>query len=258
MTNVEVIVHPDPESLAASVAARLVTEIIDAQAARGTAGVVLTGGGMGQKSQEAVATNPASRAVDWRLVDFYWGDERFLPTGDPDRNETQARAALLDRVPVDPSRVHAMPASDGAWGNDVAAAATGHAAELIAVAETQGRESPRFDVLMLGVGPDAHVASLFPGHEETRITNETVVPVRQSPKPPPTRISFTFPLICSAAQVWLVASGAEKADALAEALAETANPTTHPASGAVGQQRTLALIDEAAAAKLPATMRRDS
>ena len=258
MSKAEVIVHPDPESLAASVAARLITEIIDAQAARGSAGVVLTGGGMGQRSQEAVASNPASRAVDWRLVDFYWGDERFLPTGDPDRNETQAQAALLDRVSVDPARVHAMPASDGAWGNDVAAAAAGHAAELAAVAETQGRSTPLFDVLMLGVGPDAHVASLFPGHAETRITNELVVPVRQSPKPPPTRISFTFPLICSSTEVWLVAAGAEKADALAEALAETANPTTHPASGAVGEKRTLALVDAAAAAKLPASMRHDS
>jgi len=258
MASVEVIIHPDPESLAASVAARLITRIVDAQAATGTAGVVLTGGGMGQKSQQAVVSNPASRAVDWRNVDFYWGDERFLPAGDPDRNETQARAAMLDALPVDANRVHAMPASDGAWGDDAAAAAAGHAAELAGIAETQNRTMPRFDVLMLGVGPDSHVASLFPGHAETRVTDRLVVPVHDSPKPPPNRISFTFPLICSAAEVWLVAAGAEKADALAEALAQNADPVRHPASGAVGEMRTLALIDSEAAGQLPAELRRRS
>ena len=258
MADVEVIVHPDQESLAASVAARLITRIIDAQAETGSAGVVLTGGGMGQKSQQAVVNNPAQRAVDWRQVDFYWGDERFLPAGDPERNETQARKAMLDALPVDSSRVHAMPASNGAWGDDAAAAAAGHAAELVGIAEVHNRTTPRFDVLMLGVGPDSHVASLFPDHPETRITDRLVVPVHNSPKPPPNRISFTFPLICSAAEVWLVAAGEEKAEAFAEALAQTADPVGHPASGAIGEQRTLALVDEEAASRLPARLRRRS
>jgi 6-phosphogluconolactonase len=257
MTAVEVIVHPDAEALAASVAARLITAIIDAQVSFGDASIVLTGGGMGGSSQEAVRANPASRAVDWAAVDFFWGDERFVPASDPDRNEGQARAALLDAVAVDPNRVHPMPASDGAWGDDVDAAAAGHAEELASVAARQGIRSgvPRFDVLMLGMGPDAHIASLFPDHPETMIMNHTVVPVRNSPKPPPTRISFTFPVITSAQEVWLVASGAEKAEALAEALAPNADPRKYPAAGAVGRRRTLALVDGAAAAALPEQMR---
>ena len=96
MSDVEVIVHPDAESLASSVAARLITAIIDAQVVHGDAGVVLTGGGMGGKSQQAVVANPAQRAVQWDQVDFYWGDERFVPADDPDRNEKQAYAAMLD------------------------------------------------------------------------------------------------------------------------------------------------------------------
>lgn len=260
MTGVEIIVHPDAESLAASVAARLITAIIDAQVAHGDAGVVLTGGGMGGRSQQAVVANPASRAVDWGTVDFYWGDERFVAADDPDRNEQQAYDAMLSALPIDRSRVHAMPATGGAWGDDASAAAAAHAAQLASVASTQGVAGsvavPRFDVLMLGVGPDAHIASLFPEHGETTIEDRTVVPVTNSPKPPPTRLSFTFPVICSATEVWLVAAGQEKAVALAEALAPNANRNRYPAAGAVGQRRTLALIDESAAARLPDSLRR--
>lgn len=265
---VEVIVHPDPESLAASVAARLITAIIDAQVAHGDAGVVLTGGGMGTKSQQAVVANPASRAVNWAAVDFYWGDERFVPADDPDRNEKQAYDAMLSALPIDEMRVHAMPASGaGPWGDDPDDAAIAHAAQLAAVAQLQrpippddlpSLLIPRFDVLMLGVGPDAHIASLFPEHGETTITDRAVVPVRDSPKPPPTRLSFTFPVICSATEVWLVAAGAEKAEALAEALAPGADRNRYPAAGATGTERTLALIDAEAAAALPAAMRRRS
>ena len=198
---VEVIVHPDPEALAASVAARLITAIIDAQAAHGNAGIVLTGGGMGTKSQQAVVADPAGNAVDWAEVDFYWGDERFVAATDPDRNEKQAYDAMLDALPIDAARVHAMPATGGSWGDDPVAAAAAHAADLAAIAAAQGISGlavPRFDVLMLGVGPDAHIASLFPDHGDTGISDRTIIPVTNSPKPPPTRLSFTFPVICSA------------------------------------------------------------
>ena len=262
MTAVEVIVHPDSESLAASVAARLITSIIDAQVAHGDAGVVLTGGGMGGKSQRAVVANPAARAVAWDAVDFYWGDERFVAATDPDRNEKQAYDAMLSALPIGQARVHALPATGGSWGDDPVAAADAHAAELARVAAGQGASGglavPRFDVLMLGVGPDAHIASLFPEHGETTVADRTVVPVTDSPKPPPTRLSFTFPVICSATEVWLVAAGQEKAAALAEALAPGADRNRYPAAGAVGTRRTLALIDESAASELPDSLRHRS
>lgn len=266
----EIIVHPDSESLAAAVAARLVTSIIDAQAARGRAAVVLTGGGMGARSQEAVLVSPAARAVDWESVDFFWGDERFLPTGHPDRNETQARQVLLTPLSIPEDRIHAMPADDGLWGNDATAAAAGYASELAALAKTcgnarnaapDGKENrpaiPTFDVLMLGVGPDAHVASLFPGHPQTREANLTVTAIADSPKPPPVRLTLTFPVLESAQETWLIAAGTEKAPALAQALLGGADPTVFPAAGARGINRTLALIDRNAASRLPPSLTPD-
>lgn len=257
--SVEIIVHPGPDSLAAAVAARLITSIIDAQAARGGASVVLTGGGMGGQSQEAVVSSPAADAVDWTRVDFFWGDERFLPAGHPDRNETQAREKILTPLAIDESRIHAMPASDGQWGSDVAAAASGHA-EYLTTLKPAGLDPavPQFDVLMLGVGPDAHVASLFPGQPQTRVTDVTVTSIVDSPKPPPMRLTYTFPVLESAREVWLVAAGAEKAQALAQALEPGADRVAFPAAGATGVTRTLALIDREAASHLPAAAVRES
>ncbi len=252
--SVEIIVHPDAESLAAAVAARLITSIIDAQAARGRAAVVLTGGGMGGRSQEAMVASPAARAVDWEKVDFYWGDERFLPKGHPDRNETQAREKLLTPLSIAEARIHAMPASDGKWGDDVAAAAAGHALELAELASKDASPAvPAFDVLMLGVGPDGHIASLFPGHPQTRVTDVTVASIDDSPKPPPQRLTFTFPVLESARETWLIAAGTEKAQALAQALQANADRTAIPAAGARGTRRTLALLDRDAASQLPPT-----
>src|ERR1700733_3412630 len=147
----EVFVHASGDLLAASAAARCVTRLADAITARGHAHLVLTGGGIGTKVLAAIAAAPARDAVDWRLVDFWWGDERFEVTGDPERNETGARAALLDKLGVDQARVHAVPGPDGPDGDDVDAAAARYAADLAAAAgQASGQDSavPAFDVLM--------------------------------------------------------------------------------------------------------------
>jgi 6-phosphogluconolactonase len=235
----DVEVHPDEPTLAAAIAGRLVRSLAQAQAARGTASVVLTGGGIGTAALAALATAPALDDVDWRRVEFWWGDERFLPSGDPERNETGARSALLDKVRVDPALVHPMPASDGPDGDDPEAAAARYAAALRA----------GFDVVLLGIGPEGHVASLFPGMPALH-DDRPVVAVRNSPKPPPTRITLTFGPIRSAREVWILASGASKTDAVARALSG-ADPDDVPAAGAHGAERTVFLLDTTAAAGLP-------
>jgi 6-phosphogluconolactonase len=243
----EVFVHSNGGLLAQAAAARIVTRVADAINANGRAHVVLTGGGIGTKVLTELAATPAHAAVDWRKVDFWWGDERFVPAGHPDRNETGARHALLDKIDADPARIHPMAGPDGPGGDDPDASAARYAAELKAAADN-GAEVPAFDLLMLGIGPDGHVASLFPEQPAVR-DNRPVVAVRDSPKPPPTRISLTFGAIGAAREVWILASGEEKADAVAGALSGTA-PERLPAAGARGTERTLFLIDEAAAAKV--------
>jgi 6-phosphogluconolactonase len=249
MSETVVVVVSDADVLASTVAARLVIKIIDAQAERGWASVVLTGGRVAAKVLRAVKELPAADAVEWSHVDLWWGDERFLPAGDKERNETQAREALLEALPLDPARVHAMPASDGPDGDDAKAAAARYARELAAAAKPGSSELPHFDVLMLGVGEDGHVASIFPEHPAGYETG-TVTAVHNSPKPPPNRISLTMPTIQTAEEVWLIAAGPDKAAAIGMAL-EGAGPRQLPAAGAVGTERTLWLLDRAAAAKVP-------
>ncbi|ROO84154.1 6-phosphogluconolactonase [Actinocorallia herbida] len=252
MSAPKIIVHADADLLARAVAARLITRIVDVQAERGEASIVLTGGTVGIALLAEVAASPARDAVDWAKVDVWWGDERFVPEGDADRNALQAREALLDAVPLDPARVHPMPASDGPDGDDVEAAAVRHAAELRAAAKPEDPvEAPSFDVLMLGVGPDAHIASLFPGLPGVLEDKRTVIGVHDSPKPPPTRVSLTVPVIQAAREVWVVAAGEGKAEAIRLGLATGTSPSEAPVSTARGRTETLYLLDRAAASRLP-------
>lgn len=248
MTAPVVVVHPDVETLALGTAARLLLRLMDAQSVHRPVHVGLTGGGMGSRVLAAVAASPLRDAVDWSGVHVWWGDERFLPAGDPERNETQARAALLDVLPLPPENVHAAPPAGAGVGSPHDAAVT-YAAELARFAgdaDDAGPAVPAFDVLMLGVGPDGHVASLFPGRATLAVVDRTTVGVTDSPKPPPDRVSLTLPAIEAAQEVWLVVAGADKADAVRRALAG-ADPAEIPAAGVRGRARTLWLLDVAAA-----------
>jgi 6-phosphogluconolactonase len=250
MTTPEVLVHHDAGLLAKAVAARLVTKLVDGQAAAGSASLVLTGGGIGTAVLAELAAAPARDAVDWRRLDVWWGDERFLPTGDPERNQTGAEQALLQHLDTDRGRVHPMPGPDGPDGPDPEAAAARYAGWLADAARPEDHGPvPSFDVLMLGIGPEGHVASLFPGMPAL-YDERTVVAVRGAPKPPPTRLTLTLPAIRAAREVWIIASGPEKAGAVRLALSGV-GPVQVPAAGAHGRQRTLYLLDRAAAGRLP-------
>jgi 6-phosphogluconolactonase len=227
----------DAAELAAAAGARLVGAITSAIANRGTATVVLTGGTVGIALLRHVAG--FSTEIDWSKVQLFWGDERFVPAADDDRNDKQAREALLESIDIPAANVHAMPASDGEFGDDIDAAAAAY--EKLLPAE--------FDVHLLGMGGEGHINSLFPDTPAVRETSRLVVAVTDSPKPPPRRITLTLPAVARAREVWLVVAGSEKAEAVAAAIGGAA-PVDVPAAGAVGKEKTVWLLDEAAAAKL--------
>ncbi|MFM1966512.1 MAG: hypothetical protein RL134_2237 [Actinomycetota bacterium] len=235
MTTPRVAVHDDDEAVARAVALAL-TEIL---AVPGTHHVVVTGGGVGTRVLSELAALHAG--IDWTGVHVWWGDERFLPPGDPDRNETGAYDALLDAIPIAPDHVHAMPAD---LGQGVTQAATTYADEL-ARASTDGFV-PDFDLVILGMGPEGHVGSLFPGMPQLHAAGATVA-VEDSPKPPPTRVSLTLAAMRSARRVWVVATGQAKAEAAAAAVQEGTSIDQWPAAGARGRDETVFWLDRGAA-----------
>ncbi|HEY2205841.1 MAG TPA: 6-phosphogluconolactonase [Pseudonocardia sp.] len=252
--NTQVVVHAKPDLVAATAAARFMVKLVDVQAARRVASVVLTGGRTGIAMLEHLRGSPGCGAVDWSRVDIYWGDERFLPSGHPDRNDTQAFEALLDHVPVNPDRVHRVPADEGRFAGDPERAAEAYAQLLDDRVSPEDHGSvPRFDVCLLGVGGEGHTASVFPASPAAYETDRSVVGVHNCPKPPPTRVSLTLPAIRQSSEVWLMTTGESKAAAVAMAVGG-AGEVQIPAAGARGLRRTLWLLDRAAAGKLPKDM----
>ncbi|BBZ39094.1 6-phosphogluconolactonase [Mycobacterium conspicuum] len=234
------------ELLAESAGKRLIETIHTAVAERGQALIVLTGGGNGNALMRYLGTH--GQQIDWTRVHLFWGDERYVPEDDDERNYKQAREALLDHIDIPASNVHAMPASDGEFGADLAAAALAYEQLLAANAEP-GQRTPNFDVHLLGMGPEGHINSLFPDTPAVRETARMVVAVEDSPKPPPLRITLTLPAVQRSREVWLMVSGAAKAEAAAAAIGG-ADPVSIPAAGAIGTQTTLWLLDKEAAGRL--------
>lgn len=197
--------------------------------------VALTGGSVGI---EVLGAIPAE-GIDWQRVHVTWSDERFVAAESPDRNAGQARPALLERVPIPAANVVELPATDGPDGNDPDAAAERATDALRALG--------RVDLALLGVGPDAHCASLFPGHPGVEERGARVIAVRDSPKPPPERLSFTLDAIAACDRVWLVVAGDDKAEAVRLALSG-ADASVAPSGAARGRLETRWLLDEEAAA----------
>ncbi|KQX75971.1 MULTISPECIES: 6-phosphogluconolactonase [Aeromicrobium] len=229
-------IFPDADALADAIARRVVDRLAEVQRSGRTPSIVLTGGTIAVKAYERIEAGD----VDWASVDVYWGDERFVPAGHADRNDQQARDAFLTRVGVPAERLHAMPASDEGFPS-IGAAADAHASVL--------PDEP-FDLVLHGVGPDGHIASLFPGFAQLHETERRVVDVENSPKPPPERLSLTLATLNHAASVWLLVSGDGKAEAVARALGDGTLDDS-PASAARGTAETVWLLDEAAASRLP-------
>lgn len=235
-------VSSDAESLAAQIARQLLDRLEHIQSEGRTAHIALTGGTIAGAVHREVARLSGKSAVDWQRVELWWGDERFVAADSADRNALQAREDFIDAVGVGPDQVHEMPA---AGELDLEAAAHKYSQEV------REHGSGQFDIVMLGMGPDGHIASLFPGHRQLAVSDQIAVGVEDSPKPPPQRITLTFSALGRTRAVWFLVSGEEKAAAVARAHgAGTIDDT--PAVGVSGENETCWFLDEAAASQLPA------
>jgi 6-phosphogluconolactonase len=200
------VVVDDAPALAEMLAADFLTEGNRAVARHGFFSVALPGG--------SVATNFFPRlahvSFDWSRTDFFWADERAVPPRDAESNYGQACSLWLEPAKVPAERIHRMPADDP----DTVQAAAIYAAELQRIAGT----SPRLDFVLLGVGPDGHVASLFPRHPVLEDARNLVAVVENAPKPPRRRMTLTMGVLAAGERVVVVALGRTKAAAIREAL----------------------------------------
>jgi 6-phosphogluconolactonase len=245
-----VVVEPSPEALAAAAASRTVEVLAAAQRERGRAALVVTGGSILERTLGQLAGAAQGSSLDWSRVDVWWGDERYVGAESDERNDAAALRAGLDALGLHRDRVHRAPAAQA--GVEVEDAAAEYAARLAAAArEDPGADPdlPRLDVALLGVGPDGHCASLFPGHPALEERTAAVVGVRDSPKPPPLRLSFGYRALGAIDRVWFVVASADKADAVARAVGGDDVRST-PSAAPRGRTETLWLLDEAAAGRL--------
>jgi 6-phosphogluconolactonase len=233
-------VQPNAAALATAVAGELLSRLADAQAAGHVPQIGLTGGGIAEAVHRELARLSPGSEVDWTRVVVWWGDERFVARDSGDRNARDARSALLE--PVGATQVHEVPSNDDEPDVDAAAAAYSDTLREHGAGE--------FEVLMLGLGPDGHVASLFPGHSALDVDDRIAVAVTESPTPPPERVSLTFAALNRSRSVWFLVSGDQKAPAVAAALSPEGDLHDTPARGVNGREETVWFLDRAAASRL--------
>ena len=181
----------------------------DAVEARGRFACALPGGSVAERLFPALA----KLDLPWEGVHVFFGDERAVPADHPDSNLGLARRLWLDAVPA---VVHPIPAQ-----GDLEAAARAYAADLCTTLGTTPGDPPRLDLALLGMGPDGHVCSLFPGRP---LPGGLVAVIRDSPKPPPLRLTLTMVVLAAARALWVVAFGASKAPAVREAVERSGSP----------------------------------
>lgn len=259
--HVQVDVFDDVDALAEGIAGKLLRVVQETLDAEGIAHISLTGGGAGIKALRAAAElmrrDPAP-VPDWSAVHVWWGDERLLPVGDGERNATQACEALLNQLVSDhglpEQNIHPMPSSEDAAHPE--AGAQMYACELEEFAPPEGIDGlavPPLAVMLLGVGPDGHINSLFPGKDSLRTAGQSTTGEEEAPEQlgPPLRVTLTFDAVHTARRVWTAVAGTDKAQATARALAPGADVSDVPAAAVRGAQETIWHLDTSAAAELP-------
>jgi 6-phosphogluconolactonase len=232
------IVVDSPEALAGVFAERFAKDARAAIAENGRFSCALPGGSVAETFFPVLAQAP----VEWAKVDFFWGDERAVGPDDPDSNYGLAKRLLLDAIGAAPDRVHRMRGEDA----DLEASARSYERELVRVLG----EPPRIDWIVLGLGPEGHVCSLFPNHPLLHERTRLVSGIDDSPKPPPRRITLTMLALEMAGAIVVAGFGASKAEAIRDAVA--GEDSQIPVALAVRRaSRALVLVDPPAAALIP-------
>ncbi len=245
------------EALAAGFAARLARGVRRAQRAGRRFALAIPGGSVAA----AFLPRLADAAIDWTNVDLFWCDERAVPPDHPDSNYGAARRLWLDLVARPGPRLHRMETGGGHVTGD---RDPGGSADLDAAAAAYARalrnslgDPPRLDLVLLGVGPDGHIASLFPGHAALQERDRPVLAIVDAPKPPARRLTLTLPVLAAAREVVIAAFGAEKAAAIRTAIGDDRRADLPVARVVRAARRPLLLLDPAAAGGLrrpPGTM----
>ena len=227
MSEVDITVVADAEEAAGLVAERL------AEQARSGGSIVLTGGSTPRRAYEIAA----ELEPDWSRVELWWGDERCVPPDDERSNYAMAKAALLDRLEGAPAAVHRMKGELGQ-------------ADGAAEYERELADTGSFDLVLLGLGPDGHIASLFPNFPTLDVTDRDVVGTEAGHEPFVDRMTMTLPRLCDTRELLFLVAGADKADAVARALAGEPSHQTPGSLARATQGTTRAIVDRAAAAQL--------
>jgi len=232
----DVYIYDDADQVARAAADTFVSLVAGALADRALARVALAGGSTPKAMYRLLASPAYRERVEWRRVEIFFGDERCVPPDHPDSNYRMAREALLDHVPLGADRVHRI-----AGERPPAEAAAAYQQRLMQVLG----DPPRLDVVLLGMGPDGHTASLFPGTPVLDEQRALAAPVYVA-KFDSWRVTLTVPVLSAAAHVVITTTGAEKADALATALSGPVGMVPIQLVRAVDQRW---IVDRAAAQK---------
>ena len=225
----QISVYSDKEKMSRE-AANYVTRVArEAIATRNQFSIALSGGSTPGRLYELLASEPYRSQIDWSMVQIFWSDERCVPPEDAQSNFFLAQGAMLSKLDLRPEQIHRMPADR----SDREQAAEDYATEI---RQTLGGDIPAFDVVQLGMGPEAHTASLFPHQPALREQKRLIMPV-SVPKPPPDRLTFTPPLLTAARHLLFLATGADKAQALHAVLEGPDEPEEYPTQLIVRQTR---------------------
>jgi 6-phosphogluconolactonase len=224
----------DGHSVARNAAEAFFVKMDEVLASKPEAHVAITGGTVGIATLAEIALNERAASFDFNRINFWWGDERFVASDSADRNSVQAHNALFSKIQIDSAKLHQFPSADNGLNLDEAAAQFAAYVEEV---------RPHFDLVFLGMGPDGHINSLFPG-KPTPAPGVQIIAEHDSPKPPPQRLSFTYEAMNAADEIWFTVAGADKADAVNVAFGD--DPTSLPVGRVHGKNKTVWFVDQTA------------